>query len=181
MAIEAEVPVLAARAADTERLATLFDRHHGRLYRLARRLCFEGEEAADLVQETFLRAARSPRSVPAAEPDGEAWLVRVMVNLAKDRCRRRHVREKAAPLLDPAPASDPEAGLVARTAVAGALAGLGARRRAVVVLAEIEGRTSPEIARLLGMTAVTVRWHLAAARRELARTLAPLAEKGAQR
>ncbi len=173
--------MVAAEGVGAERLAGLFDRHHQRLYRLARRLCLDDEEAADLVQETFLRAARNPRSLPAAEPDGEAWLVRVLVNLAKDRFRRRHVRERAAPHLDPAPVGHPEAGLVAKTAVARALAGLGARRRAVVVLTEIEGRTSREIGRLLGVTAVTVRWHLAAARRELARKLAPLSEKGAER
>ena len=47
------------------RLNALFDAHHQRLYRLARRLSGCSEDARDLVQETFLRAARSPHSVPA--------------------------------------------------------------------------------------------------------------------
>ena len=46
------------------RLAALFDAHQPRLFRLARRLAGSGEDARDLVQETFLRAARSPQSVP---------------------------------------------------------------------------------------------------------------------
>jgi DNA-directed RNA polymerase specialized sigma24 family protein len=36
------------------------------------------------------------------------------------------------------------------------------------VLYEIEGATIPAIARLLGVAAVTVRWHLSIGRRELA-------------
>ena len=41
-------------------------------------------------------------------------------------------------------------------------------RRAIIVLYEIEGATIPAIARLLGVAAVTVRWHLSIGRRELA-------------
>jgi DNA-directed RNA polymerase specialized sigma24 family protein len=41
----------------------------------------------------------------------------------------------------------------------------------VIVLCELEGRPVGDVARLLGVAAVTVRWHLLAARRELARLL----------
>src|SRR5262245_26737739 len=37
-----------------ERLALLFDTHHGRLYQLARRLTNSREDARDLVQETYM-------------------------------------------------------------------------------------------------------------------------------
>jgi DNA-directed RNA polymerase specialized sigma24 family protein len=37
-----------------------------------------------------------------------------------------------------------------------------------VVLYELEGTAIPAIAKLLGVTAVTVRWHLSRGRRELA-------------
>lgn len=50
----------------TRRLATLFDTHHLRLYRLARRLTTGPDDALDLVQDTFVRAARSSASIRPA-------------------------------------------------------------------------------------------------------------------
>lgn len=163
-----------------ERLGRLFDAQHQRLFRLALRLCSDAEEARDLVQEAFLRAARNPAALPSekrAEEDraGEAWLVRVLVNLCHDRYRRRFVRQEAWPILAaPLAAADPAEAAVARASVASALARLPARRRAVVVLAELEGISTDEVARLLGLARVTVRWHLAAGRKQLALILRPV-------
>src|SRR4051812_39341620 len=76
------------------RLAALFDAHHERLYRLARRLSGRADDARDLVQETFLRAARSPGSVPLGAASEEAWLVRVLINICRDGWRKRAVRTR---------------------------------------------------------------------------------------
>ena len=80
------------------RLALLFDTHHQRLYRLARRLSSSSEDARDVVQETFLRAARSPASLPVGAPNEEAWLVRVLINICRDRWRRNAVQRNAVAL-----------------------------------------------------------------------------------
>lgn len=163
-----------------ERLARLFDAHQRRLFFLALRMASDREEAQDLVQEAFLRAARRPGSVPAGdEPGGpgEAWLVRTLVNLCRDRYRRRAVRSRvlAPPRRGDSPCEPgtdhPEAAEVARATVKAALVRLSPRRRAVVALHELEGIPVREVAHLLGVTEVTVRWHLLAARRELARLL----------
>lgn len=153
----------------TDRLAELFDTHQNRLFHLALRLCSDREEARDLVQETFLRAARQPGEVA-----GEPWLVRTLVNLCRDRYRRLAVRSKAREELTREgreERSDPEGAQVARATVQAALARLAPRRRAAIVLCEIEGRPVKEVARLLGVAEVTVRWHLLAARRELAKVI----------
>jgi len=156
---------------DGRRLAAAFDAHHRRLFLLALRLLFDREEAKDALQETFLRAARAGRGLPRPTDEAEAWLVRVLVNVCRDRRRRAQVRARFVP--DPPPAApDPAERAAAKQAVAAALARLPARRRAVVVLHELEERDVPEIARLLGLARPTVRWHLAAARRELRRLLA---------
>jgi len=69
------------------------------------------------------------------------------------------------------PVGTPETRAVARVVVRQALARLSPRRRAVIVLHELEGRTAAEIGQLLGLTPVTVRWHLHAARRDLKKIL----------
>jgi RNA polymerase sigma-70 factor (ECF subfamily) len=157
------------------RLAALFDAHHERLYRLARRLSGGSEDARDLVQETFLRAARSPESVPAGAASEEAWLVRVLINICRDGWRKKAVRTRFDPVHAadtlPRPASSQEAALVAHATIWHALCRLAPRRRAIIVLYELEGTGIPAIARLLGVSPVTVRWHLSLGRRELARVI----------
>jgi len=69
----------------SERLAVLFDAHYDRLCRLARRLTVSKDDALDLVQETFLKAARSLKSIPADSAEEEAWLVRVLVRGSMDK------------------------------------------------------------------------------------------------
>jgi RNA polymerase sigma-70 factor (ECF subfamily) len=156
----------------TRRLETLFDLHHLRLYRLARRLSRDPEEARDLVQQTFLRAAGRPASIPGPDSGAEAWLVTTLVNLCRDRHRRTRVRDRAAGNIPvPRSASDPESSAVARATVESALARLSPRRRAVIVLHELEDRDPGEISALLGITRVTVRWHLARGREELRKIL----------
>lgn len=157
-----------------ERLAALFDAHEERLYRLARRLTGSPDEADDLVQETFLKAAQSFVSVPSERSGEEAWLVRVLINIRRDQWRRVRVRTRSAALLRApvaAGASDPESALIAKRAVWSALDRLPPRRRAIVVMHELDGRGVDAIASLLGLAAMTVRWHLSMARRDLRRLL----------
>lgn len=160
-------------ATESDRLETLFDSHYRRLYLLARRLSRDPEESRDLVQDAFLRAARSPRSIPEGTVQAEAWLVQVLVNLCRDRQRRKRVRDLTPDdrLPTPPPSCDPETSAVARATVEAGLARLTPRRRAVIVLHEIEGLPTKRVAQLLGMKRVTVRWHLSAARKCLAELL----------
>jgi RNA polymerase sigma-70 factor (ECF subfamily) len=156
-----------------ERLSVLFDTHADRLYRLARRLVGTADDALDLLQETFLKAARSPASIPFGLADEEAWLVRVLVNIRRDQWRKAEVRKRHEPHLTHATSeqSDPERALVARADVWRALDELPPRRRAIVVMAELEDLSTASIASLLAISRITVRWHLSRARRELAKTL----------
>jgi RNA polymerase sigma-70 factor (ECF subfamily) len=180
----ATLPTDAAKTgnpAAADRLGTLFDIHHPRLFRLARRLSRSADEARDLVQETFLRAARARRSIPLGEA-AEAWLVRVLINIQRDEWRRQSAKKR----LDPEgeaeaarpSAPDGEAAFVAKSMVWQALERLAPRRRAVIVMYELEGVTIAAIARQLGVSAVTVRWHLSMGRRELADVIKGLEVRG---
>jgi RNA polymerase sigma-70 factor (ECF subfamily) len=159
-----------------ERLAALFDAHENRLYRLARRLSASADEANDLVQDTFVRAASALASVPTGFAKEEAWLVRVLINIQRDQWRRRAVRRRAASTLRADATACPatvESALAAKRAVWSALDRLQPRRRAIVVMHELEGMSPAAIAELVGVTVITVRWHLSMGRRDLKQILAP--------
>jgi len=163
-------------------LGELFDRHGRRLYRLALRLTSEPAVAEDLVQDAFLRAARAPSRLPLEAARAEAWLVRVLINLVRDRFRRQRTRRRASERLqrserDPL---DLESAVGARADVTAALRRLPTRRRAVLVLHELEELNSAEIARLLGISRITVRWHLSVGRAQL-REQFGVAEDGEER
>jgi RNA polymerase sigma-70 factor (ECF subfamily) len=162
-------------ASAQERLGCLFDAHFDRLYRLARRLAASADDALDLVQETFLRAARSSSAVPCGRTAEEAWLVRTLVNIRRDQWRSQSVRRRnASRLPETLTASpDPERLYVLHIGMWRALDELSPRRRAVLVMHELEGLPVSAIASLLKIAAITVRWHLARARRELAGRITP--------
>lgn len=112
MALAADTP----RPEAAERLGQLFDTHQSRLYSLARRLTKSPDAARDAVQETFLRAARSPQSIPCGMPHEEAWLVRVLINICKDEWRKQAVRGRmAAAAAPPVDRRGIESELVARS------------------------------------------------------------------
>lgn len=166
----ADEPLLASDG-HRERLGRLFDRHHLRLYRFALRMTRGADEALDLVQEAFVRAARDQRRLPDDDAAAGAWLVRTLVNLLHDRHRREQVRRAFRVGHVPDSMPDFAAAVEARDLIRGAIAQLPPRQRAIIVLHELEDETISDIASQLGLAAVTVRWHLTAARRRLSALL----------
>ena len=160
-------------ATSEERLAALFDAHHERLYRLARRLSSNVDDARDLVQETYLRAAQKLSSVPLGADREEAWLVRVLTNICRDRWRRQGVRKRFQHAEHEAitTVQNADAALIAKDTVWRALQSVAPRRRAILVMCELEGQTTTSVARVLGLSAVSVRWHLSRGRKELLRLI----------
>lgn len=153
---------------DTDRLEGLFQRQHELVWRFALRMTGDPSLAEDLLQETFLRAALHRQRLPREEPAARAWLTRTLVNLCRDRARRHAVRqrhrERAAETSAGSSRQDPERLASARQNMLAALDDLSPRRRAVLVLRELEGLDEKRVAELLGLRPATIRWHLAAAR-----------------
>jgi RNA polymerase sigma factor (sigma-70 family) len=99
-----------------------------------------------------------------------------LINIRRDEWRRAAVRRRSATILRPATIVDGshiESALSTKRAVWRALDVLHPRRRAIVIMSEIDGMDQPAIARVLGISVMTVRWHLSMARRELRRALKP--------
>ncbi|GAC1443551.1 MAG: sigma-70 family RNA polymerase sigma factor [Mycobacteriales bacterium] len=151
------------------------------VYALCRRLLGDPSDAADATQEVYLRVVRSVMAF-RGESAFATWLHRVSVNVCMTMLRRRgdtRARGQSAGIVDFSPddlASEdagPEtraetADLASRTAMA--LAELPEDAREVVVLRDVQGLSTKETARMLGVSegAVKVRLHRAHARlREL--------------
>jgi RNA polymerase sigma-70 factor (ECF subfamily) len=142
--------------------------HQQMVLRTAYRLLGRIEDAQDAAQEVFLRLFRNRASVNG---DAKAWLYRVTVNVCND-CHRR--KKTAAELkserADTAP--DPERTLTIKERkqlVARGLEILTAQERACLVLRDIEGVPTAEVASILAVAEVTVRGHIHSARVKLAR------------
>ena len=165
-------PVAADGGRDREWLGRFFDARHAVLIRFALRVSHDRDEAFDLVQEAFVRALSDIGRVPTGDEAATAWMYRVITNLARDRYRRRRVRELAAAFLGRRRKSaDPADAIVSTQSVRSALATLPPRQRAVVALCELEGLSTKETAAALAIRETTVRWHLKQAKARLAALL----------
>ncbi len=131
-----------------------------RRYRLAGLLLGNAADAEDATQEAMLRAWRSAASLRDVSRVG-AWLDGILVNVCRDRMRRRKL-VKFIVLDDRAagPAPDPFQGVIDRDEVARAMRALDADQRIVVVLHYWDGVTLEGVADRLGWPLGTVKSRL---------------------
>jgi RNA polymerase sigma-70 factor (ECF subfamily) len=172
---DAELIVRAA-AGDGEAFGILLDRYAPAVRRLTRAMLPSAEDADDAAQEGFLSAWRHLGRFDATRPFSP-WLMRIVVNAARDLQRRNRVRRG-----EPIPESlasnqpDPERSTgraLLRTRLDQALGTLPERQRMAVVLFDAEGYSHGEIAEILGLPEGTVRSDVFHARRALRQELAP--------
>ena len=189
-----------ARAADSQLLSALRARapgsfeqlvrsHGGRMLAVARRLLSSEEDARDAVQEAFLNAFRNIDRF-----EGQAllstWLHRIIVNvsLMKLRSRKRKPEESLDHLL-PAfkddghfaerfesgtePADQRLAREEEQAAVRAAIDELPDHYRTILLLRDIEGISTQEVAEQLGVSPNAVKLRLHRARQALRTLLAP--------
>lgn len=157
------------RAGDIAGLDHLTRCQGERLLAVGRRYCRNEEDARDAVQDALLSAGTHLGEF-RGEGSAEGWVVR-MVARACGRMRRGRRNDPSLHVGDVdvrAPEDDPES-LAGRAQIAEALGTalleLPPQDRAVLLLAEAEGWTGPEIAAELGVTPGAVRSRLTRARR----------------
>lgn len=171
--------VVAARAGDIAAFTTLVTRYQQQVGGYVYRLVGERETAADLTQETFLRAYRSLASTrdPATF---RAWLFRIATNLARDHLRRRK-RIRWLPLdpVRPPVAKPPTHAVAEADLVRRVLARLAPDDRAVLLLCGLEGLSYGGAGAALGITANTARMRYARAKARFAARYRALAGEDA--
>lgn len=133
------------------------------VWALARRVCRDDEEAADVAQEAYLAVYRV-WSAGALRTEPEHLLLRVAKRRAIDALRAR-VRRQRLQRFAPRAAA-PELSVGGPLDVA--LASLNPRESSLLLLQAVGGYTYDELARIDGVTIGAVKSRLYRARRELA-------------
>lgn len=151
----------------------------GRIYNLCARILGDRDEAADLTQEVFLRAlTHQPDARAQQNPD--PWLYRIAVNACYDHLRRRSARattplEHAGEIPS---ATDDFASSETRHAVEAALAMISPRYRTALVLKDLHGLGTSEIADAMGVSRTNARVVLHRARSAFRRAFRGVAPAG---
>lgn len=175
--------VTLVQAGDIEALDRITRCFGDRLLAVGRQRCRNEEDAQDAVQDTLLSAGKNLESFRG---DGslEGWLVRMVAN-ACYRMRRGRKNDPSLHTTEAQLQSDAETPeQAAQRGEVGdmlerVLLELNSQDRAILILAEGEGWTGPEIALQLDMTPGAVRTRLTRIRQRLRGSLETLGADGA--
>ncbi len=158
---------------DERRLAAVYTEHHAFVWRSLVRLGVDEHRVDDAVHDTFMVVAKRLH-----EFEGRAsmrtWLFAIVMRVAqsvrrdaaREHARRERLKREHAETALPFEGAD-----AART-LHRLLDRLDDDKRAVFVMAELEGMTAPEIAAVIGAKLPTVYSRLRLAREELERHVA---------
>jgi RNA polymerase sigma-70 factor (ECF subfamily) len=160
------------RHGDHHAFAVLVGRYERKLLRVLTRLVREPEQARDLAQETFWRVYTRLDRFDTGRRFGP-WLFRIGINLSLDWLR--HSKSESPPasidrtgndgeltyeLSDP----DPRNRADLAQEVQFVLARMPVSYRTILMLRDLEGFSSSEVAAIIGRREATVRWRLSKAR-----------------
>jgi RNA polymerase sigma-70 factor (ECF subfamily) len=163
------------RATARAQIEQLYAAHHQEIYSYLSRMLRNEELAADLTQETFVKAFRSFDTL-TDQARARAWLYQIAGNTALDELRRQRI-VRFIPWTGESRGSGASA---EDTALRGrlsaemerALAALPDRQRQALLLAEIGELSGVELAEALGISHVAARALLTRARESLRQSLA---------
>ena len=153
----------------------LYAAHHAEIYSYLSRMLRDEELAADLTQETFIKAFRAFDTLQDRQR-ARAWLYQIAGRTALDELRRRRI-VRFVPWSGESRGSGSSAEEVAlHGRLSGdmerALASIPERQRMALLLAEVHELTGLELAQALGVSHVAARALLTRARESLRQALA---------
>lgn len=172
-----------AQGGDRDAFRAIMQRHNQRLFRVARAVVSNDDEAEDVLQDAYLKAFAAI-GLFRGESGLNTWLTAITLNEARGRLRRRRPSEsldameesgvRVIPFPGMAESPDPEAEAVrseARRLLERAIDGLPDEFRLVFMLREVEGLSVEETATQLDLNPQTVRSRLFRARQSLRQSL----------
>ena len=173
---------LSARSNVLEReFAVLFEEFSAPIYNYVLRMVGDHDRAADITQDTFIKAYRKLDTVTESSST-RSWLYRIATNTAIDDMRRRRplVRvtddeDQPAFANEPDRGPGPEAQVMAATLderVQRALLTLRPNHRQCLLLSDLEDMAPQQIGEVMGISYAAVRTLLCRARGEMRRALA---------
>jgi RNA polymerase sigma-70 factor (ECF subfamily) len=168
-----------ARNKDRAAITQIIRQQNQRLYRIARSIVRDDDEAEDVLQESYIRAFSNLETF-RGESQFSTWLTRIIINEALGRLRRRRptldpnaIEDNASmaaqviPFPNASPKLDPETILAQRELsmlLERTIDGLPAEFRTILVARAIEGMSTEETADLFGLLPQTVKTRLHRAR-----------------
>ncbi|MFF7142502.1 RNA polymerase sigma factor [Streptomyces nodosus] len=174
----------AVRDGDSAAMAVLYDRHAGWLHRRLTRRCADPEMVREVLQDTFVTVWRSAGSHRGQEAGGWLWTIAARRLVDARRAQERAARIETAPM--EAVRAEHESAVAAPSAeeraltalefgdVGTALDRISPELREVLRATVVDGLTTRETARLLGIPEGTVKTRARRARAELRAALARL-------
>jgi RNA polymerase sigma-70 factor (ECF subfamily) len=143
--------------------AALFHKYRSSLFRYLSGLVSSPEDAAELVQESYVRLLQHD-DVARLEAVSRTYLFQIATNLARDHFRRRTSRHSAAHFgLEEFEIADEQAGPERKVAwdqtigsIKQGIKELSPMTRRIFLLSRFRGKTYPQIAALLGISTRTV-------------------------
>jgi RNA polymerase sigma-70 factor, ECF subfamily len=181
LALRTAAMTLPREASDARKAAfdRIFIEYATPIYNYALRMVGDADRAADIAQDTFIKAYRKLDQLASASST-RSWLYRIATNTAIDEMRRHRPtmpidgsEERPVELPDggPGPETQVLSGLLDER-IGRALLRLKPNHRQCLILSDIEDMSAGQIGEVLGMSSGAVRVLLCRARGEMRRLLA---------
>ncbi|MEJ2705468.1 MAG: sigma-70 family RNA polymerase sigma factor [Sedimentisphaerales bacterium] len=161
----------ASRAGDRSAFDSLVRLYQRRATHLAIRLLGNADDAMEIVQQAFVTAylkidkLRDPKRF-------ESWLLRMVTNSAIDRRHAKRHRSGPIGAVDceakrPASPIENEIGAELAEAIQRAMSKLSGKEAQAISLFGLENLSGREVAKIMGCSVGTARWHVFRARKKL--------------
>ena len=172
-------PVIArAKAGDIAAFEQIIELYQRKVLATSWRMLGDQEDARDAAQEVFLRVYKYLAGF-RMDKDFGAWLYRITINVCRDQLRKRghrdqftsfEMEQELGNFEGRSSGEDVEAAAIQsqqRAMVMQALATLSKKERAAIILRDLEGLSTEEVARVLGSSQTTVRSQISTARAKI--------------